>query len=205
MATAGGGPQDGTRPAPGPPSEGALEAPDQSEVYASWSRRVVAHLLDGAILGSIWTLTAGDLGIAERRMIGLNPGLGPSPWLDAPTLWVTALLLLTMQAYVGSTPGKLVVGIAVVDVTEGRAIGLVRTLGRWVTHLLDSILLVGYLRPLWHPQNQTYADTLLRTVVLDTSTPRPHRWLAGRGTDAWRRPLTFAAGALCLAAVAVAC
>ncbi|MBO1752671.1 RDD family protein [Actinotalea sp. BY-33] len=205
MATAGGGPQDGTRPAPGPPFEETLEAPDLDPGYASWSRRVVAHLLDGAILGSIGVLAAGGLDGAESRVIALTPGLGPSPWLDAPVLWVAALLLLTMQAYVGSTPGKLVVGICVVDLDEERPIGLLRTLGRWVTHVLDSILLVGYVRPLWHPQNQTYADTLLRTVVLQTSTPRPHPWLAGRGTEAWRRPLTFAAGALCLVALAVSC
>ena len=35
-----------------------------------------------------------------------------------------------------------------------------------VAHVVDGFLDIGYLRPLWHARQQTFADTLCRTVVV---------------------------------------
>ncbi len=74
---------------------------------------------------------------------------------------VVFVVLLGMQAYTGSTPGKLVMSIAVLDSTTGRPLGLWRMTVRWFAHLLDAILLIGYLRPLWDPKRRTFADSLV--------------------------------------------
>lgn len=165
--------------------------------YAPWSRRVLAVLLDAAIMAAVVFLAGG---VAETPSI--LPGLdlpavdslaGPPSWWGACTLGA----FLLVQAYTGWTPGKRVVGIAVVDATTLRPIRLGRTLLRWLAHVLDAILLIGYLRPLWEPQRRTFADGLLRSVVLETRSPE------GDPTSgaAFARVITPAASALCAAGV----
>jgi Mce-associated membrane protein len=44
-------------------------------------------------------------------------------------------------------------------------------------HLADAILLIGYLRPLWHPRRRTFADSALGTVAVETRRPRLQPWL----------------------------
>jgi len=91
------------------------------------------------------------------------------------------VLVIAMQAYLGVTPGKIVLGIAVVHDRDARPIGLVQTVVRSLLHILDSILLIGYLRPLWNARRKTFADSIMATVVLDTRRPRRHRWFAPGG------------------------
>ncbi|NCT89389.1 RDD family protein [Cellulomonas sp. APG4] len=156
---------------------------------ASWTQRVVASVLDNLLLGGVVFLAVPVQPTAAPDMLG--PGLpadGSVVWNDPWVLSVFAAMLV-MQAYLGSSPGKLLLGIAVVDADRGRPVGLLRTLARWVLHVLDAILLVGFLRPLWHPWRQTFADSLVSTVALSTRSPLPHRGLERlvsrrRGTQA---------------------
>jgi Mce-associated membrane protein len=142
-------------------------------VYATWGERVIASVLDNAILAGVTWLALGT-GIAQ-------PTITPGLWLDAQgeqgslTDWkilapIGALvILLVLQGTTGWTPGKLVVGIRVVrDDPAGRAgpAGLWTTSARWVLHALDAVLLIGYLRPLWHQKRQTFADGIAHTVVV---------------------------------------
>lgn len=148
--------------------------------YAPWSSRVIAVVIDGFVLGGLVFLTAG-------AAYGTSTFTFPVPLMgsDGITLsgmsWgskiacvAAALSLVLLQAYGGATPGKRIVGIAVVDDETGRPVGLLRTLVRDLAHLLDAILFIGYLRPLWHPEERTFADSLLGTVVLRTRTVRPN-------------------------------
>lgn len=152
--------------------------------YASWAARVVAHLLDGALLGAVTYLAFAVQPVAAPTSAPfLAPGNGapfaPGSWWDSPWVVLTLVVLAVLQAYVGSTPGKLVVGIAVVRDSDGRPAGLVRTVVRWVAHLLDAILYVGYLRPLWHAERRTFADSLLSTVVVRRDDARTPAWWSG--------------------------
>lgn len=139
--------------------------------YATWGARVVAAVLDNAILAGV-TWAAVGTGIAQPTLM---PGLAANSdtgSLTDPMILVpigALVILLVLQATTGWTPGKLVVGIRVVrDDPAGRAepAGLWTTAARWVLHLLDAILLIGYLRPLWHEQRQTFADGIAHTVVV---------------------------------------
>jgi Mce-associated membrane protein len=103
---------------------------------------------------------------------------GTENWARGPLVLVpvTALaVLLVLQGTTGWTPGKLVLGIRVVREEEHRPAGLWRTSARWVLHLLDAILLIGYLRPLWHPRRQTFADGIVHTVVVRELPDLPRR------------------------------
>jgi Mce-associated membrane protein len=136
--------------------------------YATWLQRVVAAILDNAILAGVTWLALG----AGFTQPTLTPGYGPvgdAAWPRDPLILVpigAVVILLLLQALTGWTPGKLVVGIRVVRERSSGPAGWWTTLARWVLHLLDAILLIGYLRPLWHAKRQTFADTIAHTVVL---------------------------------------
>ena len=100
-----------------------------------------------------------------------------------------------MQAYLGVTPGKLLMGIAVVNESDARPLGLVRTLLRWLAHLVDGFFFIGYLRPLWNSRRKTFADSIVGSIVLVTRRPRPHRWFASRSAPDVGPPVTWEAAA----------
>ncbi|MCC2333366.1 RDD family protein [Cellulomonas wangsupingiae] len=152
---------------------------------APWSMRVLAVVLDAALLATFTWLVAPGATPPD-----LWPGLSSSSPPDAAggtTVAVVAAVaaLLLLQGWTGASPGKRALGVVVVDTATGRPVGFWRTLLRQVLHLLDAILLLGYLRPLWHPERRTFADSIVRTDVVVASWP-----------PAWRRvPVSVHRGA----------
>ncbi|GIG41112.1 RDD family protein [Cellulomonas phragmiteti] len=140
--------------------------------FASWGRRVVAALLDGAVLSAITWFAAGEGATAPSLQPTFDSG-GPAdtvPWTSSAVLAGAWLAMLVLQGLTGQTPGRRVVGIEVVhapsDGPVGGPPGVLRSVLRWFAHLLDAFLLVGYLRPLWHAERRTFADSLADTVVV---------------------------------------
>lgn len=138
--------------------------------YAAWWRRALASVSDGLLVAAVAWLATGSVAPVPFR---------PAPWLplsavpgiepDGRFSWWTCgavVLLLVLQAFTGMTPGKAMVGIRVVRERDGAPAGLPVTVLRDLLHALDWILLVGWLRPLWHPRRQTFADSVVRTVVV---------------------------------------
>ncbi|MDC7122663.1 RDD family protein [Cellulomonas fimi] len=153
---------------------------DPTPPYASWSRRVVAALLDSAVLGAVTWFAVGDGYASPTLQPTFDPGATPqstgTPWTSSLVLVGALLAMLVLQGLTGQTPGRRAMGVAVVRATpDGLPLderpGVLRSVGRWLAHLLDAILLIGYLRPLWHRERQTFADGLARTVVV-----RRPRW-----------------------------
>lgn len=151
--------------------------------YARWSRRVVAFLLDNAILAGLMFVAVGP-GLAPSMLPGLdNDGslglaVGDLRWSESAWMLGAVIAMTVLQAYTGATPGKRAVGIVVVNRDSGRPVGLVTTVLRWLAHFLDAILCIGYLRPLWDKERRTFADSLLSTVVVLSRSPEPHPWIA---------------------------
>ncbi len=177
---------------------------------AGWWRRTAAVLLDDLILAAVtWAgYGGGSLALSLHPPLGFVAGeprpADPAPWAAA-AVGATLLALVLLQAYTGATPGKRVAGVAVVRADTGAPAGFLRTLARPFVHVVDSILMIGYLRPLWHPLRRTVADSALGTVAVLTRGPR---WLPGlepvprasRGSAA----VTAAAIAVCAAGVVFA-
>jgi Mce-associated membrane protein len=182
---------------------------------AGWWSRVVASVLDNLIIGAVSYLAFPVQEAVQPGGLSNLPSAVPlvhvpatGTWLDASWLIGTAVAIFLMQAYLGSTPGKLVVGIAVVRQSDARPAGPLRTLGRALAHLLDSLLMVGYLRPLWNASHQTFADSIASTVVIASRRPLPyvarprHHALADEPWErdrvpAWRAVLTVEAVVVC--------
>lgn len=144
--------------------------------YATWGQRVVAAILDDAILAGITWLALGA-GIVQPTLTPvLTPAAGAAG--SGPLILIpigAVVILLVLQALTGWPPGKLVVGVRVLRERSSVPAGLWTTLVRWVLHLLDAVLLIGYLRPLWHAKRQTFADSIARTVVVQGLPDLPRR------------------------------
>lgn len=144
-------------------------------LYAPWSSRVAAAVIDSVVFAGLAFVVAGA-SVSVNAMPIVTWGsddtavdLSAAAQSGLLAAWLVGPLL---QAYLGATPGKRIVGIAVVDDHEGRPIGIVGTLLRLLAHLLDAIAFIGYLRPLWHPERRTFADSIMGTVVIRTRTVR---------------------------------
>lgn len=156
----------GPPPAYGAPVGGpgfAAPAPAPGQLI-EWPQRVLATLIDGAfivagyivilILATIFGAIADALGLIII-LIGYLALVGASyfyfPYLTGTT---------------GQSPGKRLIGIKVISEGTGQPIGGGMGIARQFVHILDSFCLIGYLFPLWDPKKQTFADKILKTVVV---------------------------------------
>jgi Mce-associated membrane protein len=202
----------GTPPAVPPSGPAVSDAPGPftpERPRAAWGNRALAVLLDSAVVASVAFLAAGDT--SPFYSVPLH-GVDDATTAGSPWAVGTLLALGVLQAYTGMTPGKRVAGIAVVDAGSGRPVGFLGTVLRWLAHVVDAILFVGYLRAAFHREGRTFADSLLGTVAVRTTTPEPHPWVARarRARDArtpwlrWPRRVTGGVAlVLCAAAAAM--
>jgi len=80
-------------------------------------------------------------------------------------VWNTGL----RQGRTGSSVGKSLSRIRVLDATTRQPIGLWRSVIRQLTHIVDVVTVgLGFLWPLWDRKRQTFADKLASTVVSGT-------------------------------------
>lgn len=194
--------QDPQRP-PGSPRPPVGFFPGQAAttadgvLLAGWWRRAAAAVVDNLITSTlvlivafpVWqTLYAGmgaylDEIIATQRMGGAPPA-APTELLSAQdqliltavTLGVGMLYQLLFLRWRSATPGKMLIGLRVVPVDQGRSaeqltwntIGLRAAV--WVLPGLASFLtlvsLLDVLFPLWHPKRQALHDLIAKTQVI---------------------------------------
>jgi uncharacterized RDD family membrane protein YckC len=152
---------------------------------ADWGPRVGAMLLDGLVhlVGLIPCFAGFGLIIAAQPdPASYETPAGPSPDETSAGLVVAGVLLcfvglLVMagiqlwnrafrQGRTGQSIGKTVVGLKLVDERTGLPIGAGMAFVRDLAHVLDGVLPIGYLWPLWDDRRQTFADKILRTVVV---------------------------------------
>jgi uncharacterized RDD family membrane protein YckC len=158
------------------PSPPGHLVPSPASEYASWGKRVRARLIDqiptylGLIIFCIGyliliirlALTSGSTlqvhGATITMIIGLGAMLISLVWV-AYNRWLTA-------GRTGQSLGKRVTKIRVVGEETNAPIGSRNAFIRDLVHILDAITVVGYLWPLWHDKRQTFADQIMRTVVV---------------------------------------
>jgi uncharacterized RDD family membrane protein YckC len=145
--------------------------------YASWGKRVRARLIDqaptyagliifsaGYLLGVIeLALSAGSTfhfqgGAVVAMIIGLSVMLASLPWV-AYNRWVIA-------GSTGQSLGKRVAKIRLIGEEAQGPIGAVNAFVRDLVHILDWLTVVGYLWPRWDDKKQTFADKIMKTIVV---------------------------------------
>ena len=67
----------------------------------------------------------------------------------------------------GQSLGKRVTRIRLIGEQSEAPIGPMNAFVRDLVHVLDAIAFVGYLWPLWDDKKQTFADQIMRTIVVN--------------------------------------
>jgi uncharacterized RDD family membrane protein YckC len=164
----------------GYPTPSGYPVPPPGSEYASWGKRVRARLIDQipTYLGlSIFcigyliliiqlTLTSGSTpdiaGASITMIIGLGVMLISLGWV-AYNRWLIA-------GRTGQSLGKRVTKIRLVGEETNAPIGSRNAFIRDLVHILDALTVMGYLWPLWDDKRQTFADQIMRTVVINKET-----------------------------------
>ena len=143
---------------------------DASATYEGFGRRLLAGLIDVflllvlaatvALLGVI--SGAGSLDepiIAEYQAILVRQGVW---WLAA-----AGVAIVPMWAFLGASPGMLLVGSRVVAAQSGRRLSLVQSAVRAIGLALGVAALgIGIAWCIWDPRHQGLHDKLARSVVV---------------------------------------
>jgi uncharacterized RDD family membrane protein YckC len=179
----------GGQPYAGVPYAGApYGAPGPTYPYSHWIKRVAATLLDGLFAGLVaipaYALTFIGIGVGTQDLETYTDSAGVSrttgDWNSAgtPLVVIGALLFLLplvftiwnvfiRQGRTGYTLGKSILGTKLIGEADGRTIGAGRAFVRYLCHILDAFCYIGYLWPLWDAKRQTFADKIMKTVVID--------------------------------------
>jgi uncharacterized RDD family membrane protein YckC len=154
-------PDGGTPPPPPPPPPpgGGYGAPMPAvggawagPPLASWGERVVAGLIDYVAPYVVAVI-----------LFQISSILGTLAWLGALGFIIYSKV---QEGNTGVSIGKGVAKLRLLSEETGQPIGAGMAVLRWLLHFLDGICLIGYLFPLWDPKKQTFADKILKTVVV---------------------------------------
>jgi uncharacterized RDD family membrane protein YckC len=176
-------PADPQLPSPQPsaspghsPQPGYLVSPPRSD-YAGWGVRVRARLIDqGPTYLGLIIFYAGYLvfvvelaqssgsapdydSAAIAMIIGLSVILASMIWV-AYNRWMIA-------GKTGQSLGKRVTKIRLIGEASNAPIGPGNACIRDLVHLLDALTVVGYLWPRWDDRGKTFADKIMKTIVVN--------------------------------------
>lgn len=163
-------PAFGTAPGYGTAQGYATQPGYGAPQLSSWFRRVLANIIDSipAIILS---------GIGEYFGPPMDPTTGE--YGDGGSIPIMAAFMLAALAFqlwnrwlragkTGQSIGKSAMGMKLVNENTGQPIGALNAFLRDIVHFLDNICLIGYLWPLWDAKRQTFADKIMKTVVIDS-------------------------------------
>ncbi len=104
----------------------------------------------------------------------VSPGNPGAMWLGVALLVIGVLGLFVVEFYntvvvqgrTGQSWGKKRKGIRVIRQDNGQILTMGNNFLRQLCHYLDGAVYIGYLWPLWDPMRQTFADKIMKTVVV---------------------------------------
>jgi uncharacterized RDD family membrane protein YckC len=151
---------------PGTPFEPAEVVAVVQDEYAPWIIRVAGYLID---LLPVVILS----GVAQqfipygRNMSDYSGGR----WLGYVLFYLAALVVwfynrCYLAGTTGQSWGKSIMGTLLFAESTGAPIGTGKAFLRDICHILDAILYIGFLWPLWDRKRQTFADKIIKTVVV---------------------------------------
>jgi uncharacterized RDD family membrane protein YckC len=131
-------------------------------------RRIVATVIDGAVIGAIYAGMAGMFGTITadegvRHWVATMPATGTVAYVV-----VVALYFVLLESYRGQTLGKMVAGIKVVSEVTGAPPGLPAATVRTALRLVDGLAnyLVAFIAVLATAKRQRLGDLAAHTVVI---------------------------------------
>jgi uncharacterized RDD family membrane protein YckC len=137
--------------------------------YAHWGLRVGSYLLDALLLMPFAIVAGIAEGVAEDPNTGDPSGPGVVVAVVAYIALAGFLIWnqIIRQGRTGQSLGKQWVGTRLIREDNGQTLGGWLTFGRQLLHFLDSLACyVGWLWPLWDAKRQTFADKIVKSVVV---------------------------------------
>ena len=149
----------------GAPQEAVRQAVWSGAALAPWPKRLGAGLVDHAVPAAI---LAGAVvlafGVKALKYDGALPVF--LVLAAAGAVWFNGRNLV-QQGHTGQTMGKRRFGLCLVRERDGFPVGPKASVGRYGLHLLDTAPVgLGWIRAARHPKRQTFADSILTTVVI---------------------------------------
>jgi uncharacterized RDD family membrane protein YckC len=150
--------------------------------YTGWGRRVGANLIDSApsLVGLAifyvgyfyWLiqLSASTSTATPDFTAGLTPMLVGGAIMLAALGWTVYNRWIT-AGRTGQSLGKRVTHSRLISETTNAPIGAMNAFLRDLVHIVDGAAYIGYLWPLWDDKRQTFADKIMRTIVVNESRP----------------------------------
>ena len=132
--------------------------------YAGFWIRVAAALIDSALVAII--LTPIILAIYGREYFtSTTVFAGPA---DVLLTWVLpAAAIVVFWIYRSATPGKLILGMRIVDANSGQPLGARQSIARYLAYYVSLLPLgLGMIWIAFDARKQGFHDKLARTVVL---------------------------------------
>lgn len=160
---------------------GPTARPDASWIarppLSGWGARFGAYLVDYVL--SCVPIVLGLLLVTVVLTVGADPGTEPTTALSALIATIGMLGLVgsvgvqiwnrgVRQGRTGRSLGKSAFRIRLVRELDGGTVGTGTALVRELAHVLDAVLYLGFLWPLWDARAQTFADKAVSTVVVRT-------------------------------------
>lgn len=155
---------------PGYGAPGYGMAPPPPTGYAEWGSRLVGYLIDVAAPVVVVWVIAFVLGI-------IGAGIGPdAAWIFAILGLVFWLALvgfiiwntIIRQGQTGQSIGKKIAKIKLVGEETMQPLGGGTTFVRQLCHVVDALpCYAGFFAPLWEPKKQTWADKIMKSVVIN--------------------------------------
>lgn len=160
-AQAGRTPHTGQKESPPRPTDvGDLRAVGLPEPLAGFGARAISFLIDYVapviVLNLLFSLGVATGSAAWRPALAAVGYLG----LLGFAVWNSGYL----QGTTGCSLGRRVARTKLVKIETGRPVGFGHALARQICHGLEFG--IGYLWPLWDGKRQTFADKILKTVVI---------------------------------------
>jgi uncharacterized RDD family membrane protein YckC len=146
-----GQPAYGQQPGYGAPSP--FGQPGGPEL-AGWGARVQSAFIDWFGPSLIATMVQLTISVTLGQLLAVA-ALG----------W--ALYNAYLQGSTGQSIGKKRIGLRLLREQDGQVIGGGLGIGRYFLHILDALpLYLGFLWPLWDAKKQTFADKIVKSVVI---------------------------------------
>jgi uncharacterized RDD family membrane protein YckC len=124
---------------------------------ASFWRRFAAAFVDGIVTNIIFGLLTPFFGTRDKTSWGIS-------------LLVTWVYFCAFTIWKAQTPGKMLLGLKVVNENGGELLPATVVLRETVGKLLSSVVLgIGYLWVLWDPKKQAWHDKIAKTLVVRVS------------------------------------
>jgi len=126
--------------------------------YANWGQRFGGYLVDSLMAGvptGIIEGIAGATRISALLFLAFVVCIG---------VW---LFNIYREGTTGQSIGKGALNIRLVREADGQPIGFGMAIGRKLLHIADAIpCYLGFLWPAWDAKKQTFADKLVKTIVI---------------------------------------